>query len=74
MMFLISSPGEWAVVILIALLLFGPGRLGDIGEGLGKGIRGFKRAMQEDDDDDQKQIPTSEKPKEIPPGDLKEDK
>jgi len=35
------------VVLLIALIVFGPGKLGDIGDSLGKAIKGFKKAMDE---------------------------
>lgn len=35
------------VVLLIALIVFGPGKLGDIGASLGKAIKGFKKAMDE---------------------------
>jgi sec-independent protein translocase protein TatA len=38
------------IVLVIFLLLFGPSRLGDLGASLGKGIRGFKRAMNEPDE------------------------
>jgi sec-independent protein translocase protein TatA len=40
------------IVLVIFLLLFGPSRLGDLGSSLGKGIRGFKRAMREPDETD----------------------
>jgi sec-independent protein translocase protein TatA len=40
------------IVLVIFLLLFGPSRLGDLGASLGKGIRGFKRAMNEPDEVD----------------------
>jgi sec-independent protein translocase protein TatA len=32
--------------LLIALLIFGPRKLPDLGQGLGKGIRGFKDALK----------------------------
>jgi TatA/E family protein of Tat protein translocase len=32
------------------LLLFGAGRVSDIGKGLGEGIRNFKKGLKEDDD------------------------
>ncbi|MER3447186.1 MAG: twin-arginine translocase TatA/TatE family subunit [Candidatus Dadabacteria bacterium] len=40
------------IVLVVLLLLFGPSRLGDLGISLGKGIRGFKRAMNEPDEVD----------------------
>lgn len=39
------------VVLIIALLLFGAGRVSEIGKGLGEGIKNFKKGIREDDDD-----------------------
>ena len=38
---------HWLLVIAIALLLFGPSKLGSLGKGLGEGIRNFRTAMKE---------------------------
>ena len=38
---------ELGVILVIALLIFGPGRLADIGKGLGEGIRNFKSGVKE---------------------------
>jgi len=38
---------EILLILLIALLLFGAKRLPEIGRGLGKGIREFKRTSRE---------------------------
>jgi sec-independent protein translocase protein TatA len=38
---------ELMVILVIALLIFGPGRLSDIGKGLGEGIKNFKSGMKE---------------------------
>lgn len=53
----IGAP-ELIVIALIALLLFGAGRIADIGKGLGQGIKNFKQGLKEandteDDDDDE---------------------
>lgn len=53
-------PGLMEILIIlgIALLLFGAGRLADIGKGLGEGIRNFKKGLKDDDkggDDDEKE-------------------
>ncbi len=40
-------PMHLLLILLIVLIIFGPGRLPEIGEGLGKSIRGFKKAMSE---------------------------
>ena len=52
----IGAP-ELIVIALIALLLFGAGRIADIGKGLGQGIKNFKQGLKEagDDDDDAKE-------------------
>lgn len=42
---------ELLVILLICLLLFGAGRLPEIGKSLGEGLREFKRAMKESPDD-----------------------
>ncbi len=54
------EPVHLIVILVIVLLIFGPSRLGEIGKGLGKSIRDFKKAMSEDDKQD-----TTETPKEI---------
>lgn len=45
------SPIHWLIVIVIVLLLFGPGRLAGVGKGLGEGIRSFKKGLNEDEID-----------------------
>jgi len=42
---------EWLVVLLIIILLFGAKRLPELAKGLGKGIREFKKAKNELDDE-----------------------
>ncbi|MBN1902617.1 twin-arginine translocase TatA/TatE family subunit [Candidatus Sumerlaeota bacterium] len=43
-------PGHWEiiVIILIALLIFGPKKIPELMRGLGKGIREFKDSMKEE--------------------------
>ncbi len=54
------SIGPWQVVIilLIVLLLFGGSRLGEIGKGLGEGIKNFKKGIN-DEGDSPKRITTT---------------
>jgi len=40
---------EILIILLIALLLFGPSKLGDLGKSLGEGIKNFKSAMKDGD-------------------------
>ena len=42
---------ELLIILVIALLFFGPGKLADFGKGLGEGIRNFKSSMKEGDQD-----------------------
>jgi sec-independent protein translocase protein TatA len=50
------GPLEIAIVLIIALLVFGPKRLPELGKSLGKGIREFKGSIsgEHDDEDDEK--------------------
>lgn len=43
------QPLHLLVILVIALIIFGPGKLPQLGESLGKSIREFKKAMSEDD-------------------------
>ncbi len=36
---------EILIILAIALLIFGPGRLAELGKGLGEGIRNFKSSV-----------------------------
>lgn len=43
------GPMEWVILIGLALLIFGGKRLGDIGKGMGEGIRNFKQALKDEE-------------------------
>jgi sec-independent protein translocase protein TatA len=45
---------ELLLIVLLIVVLFGAGRLPELGKGLGLGIRGFKKAMKEGDEPDNK--------------------
>jgi len=49
------GPLEIAIVLIIALLVFGPKRLPELGKSLGKGIREFKGSITGEDKDEQQQ-------------------
>ena len=40
------QPTHLFFILLIVLIIFGPGKLPDLGRGLGKGIREFKDAVR----------------------------
>lgn len=44
--------GELAVILVIVLIIFGAGKLPEIGEGLGRGIRNFRKAVKTPDEID----------------------
>jgi sec-independent protein translocase protein TatA len=46
------GPLELAIVLVIALIIFGPKRLPDLGRSLGKGMREFKDSITGKDDDE----------------------
>jgi len=52
------GPLELAIVLVIALVIFGPKRLPDLGKSLGSGMREFKDSLsgKDDDDEDQAQL------------------
>jgi sec-independent protein translocase protein TatA len=42
------GPMELALIALVALLLFGAGRIASVGKGLGQAIREFKQGVKDD--------------------------
>jgi sec-independent protein translocase protein TatA len=56
---------EILLIALVALLLFGAGRIADIGKGLGQGIKNFKQGLKEAeelDGDKKPDVPKDDKP------------
>jgi len=49
-MFGIGMP-ELIIILIIILIIFGAGKLPEIGSGIGKGIRNFKKATNEQPDE-----------------------
>lgn len=58
------GPLEIAIVLIIALIVFGPKRLPELGRSLGKGIREFRSSIGGKDDEE----PEGSAPQEIEPG------
>jgi sec-independent protein translocase protein TatA len=57
---------ELLVILVIALVIFGPTKLPQIGSGLGKAIRDFKKGVSGDDSEDS----ANDAKKDTPPKDL----
>jgi sec-independent protein translocase protein TatA len=49
------GPLEIAVVLIIVLIIFGPKRLPELGQSMGRGIREFKNSLSGDKDQDDPQ-------------------
>ena len=43
------QPMHLIIILIIVLVVFGPGKLPELGGSIGKAIKGFKRAMEEPD-------------------------
>lgn len=48
-MFGMAGAGEWMVILLVILILFGGKKIPELMGGLGKGVRNFKKAMSDDE-------------------------
>jgi sec-independent protein translocase protein TatA len=64
------APSHLLILLAIALIIFGPSKLGDLGGALGRSMRDFKRAMNEPDD----KAVTAAKPVEPAPAEVKIEK
>lgn len=51
---------ELIPILLIVVIIFGAKRLPEIGSGLGKGIKSFKKSMKEINEDDVKKVSKKE--------------
>lgn len=45
---------ELLIILAIVVVLFGATRIGDIGKGIGRGIREFRREVREGQDDEKR--------------------
>ena len=45
---------EILLILAVALLIFGPSKLADLGKGLGEGIKNFKSAVKDGEQDSSK--------------------
>jgi sec-independent protein translocase protein TatA len=57
---------ELMVILVIALVVFGPSKLPQIGSGLGKAIRDFKKGVTGGEDDEAEKEAKKDSPKDLP--------
>jgi sec-independent protein translocase protein TatA len=58
------QPVHLMIIAGIALLVFGPKKLPELGKGMGEGIRRFKAAMQGKEDSRELNVPALKTPEE----------
>ncbi len=61
---------ELLIILILALIIFGPGKLPDVGRALGRTFREFKKASSgilDDNPDDQKKLTEQKKTEEQSP-------
>lgn len=46
------GPWELILILVIVLVIFGPGKLPKVGESLGKAMQSFKKAREGDEEED----------------------
>ncbi len=54
---------EIALILVIILIVFGVGKLPQVGSAIGKGIRSFKKAQAGEDEEEKKKEPAAASPK-----------
>ena len=50
---------EWVIILIIVLVLFGAKKIPELAKGIGTGIKDFKKAIKEDEEEP-KQVTSSE--------------
>ncbi len=58
---------ELLLILLVILVFFGSKKIPELAQGLGKGIREFRKASREIERDDEDDAPKLEEPKRIEP-------
>lgn len=52
---------ELLVIMVIALLIFGPGKIPEMGSAVGKALKDFKRSMSADEEGREEKVPPASK-------------
>ncbi len=60
------GPFELILVLVIVLILFGPGKLPDIGNAIGKGVREFRKASSDLEDSIRGEVTSAVEPAATP--------
>ena len=55
------GPWEIALIVIIILIVFGVGRLPQVGEAIGKGLRSFRRGQRGEDEDEEEEVEETKK-------------
>jgi sec-independent protein translocase protein TatA len=63
----LDSFWHWIILLVVVLVIFGTSKLSKIGPDLGNAVRGFKKAMQGDDDEDEAKRKAQEQLRADPP-------
>jgi sec-independent protein translocase protein TatA len=61
------QPMHLLVILVIVLLIFGPKKLGELGKGLGEGIRNFKSSMHDGNSANKTTPPSTTAPPPVAP-------
>ena len=63
----LDSFWHWIILLIVVLVIFGTGKLAKMGPDLGNAVRGFKKAMQGDEDEDEAKRKAQEQLRADPP-------
>ena len=50
------GPAQLAIIAVILLLIFGAGRVAEIGKGLGDGLKNFKKGLVDEEDEEPRRM------------------
>jgi len=59
------GPWEIIIVVVIALVVFGPRRLPELGSSLGKAITGFRKGLKESEEEIRRAVASDDGPAQI---------